>query len=231
MLPSASQKTVLTSYRLWAPYLAYFLWVTFMWWLPMLCHFVSGPKRLYHSLCSMFTLYDTRNQEFCYFLAAYNVNMEQRLHHKLLTQLLTTCKAVHSLSMVCCQCWEGSEHSDITWYTNLYHSTSDSVYVSSLCKSFPMQWVLQFNSPIIVTWTVVGRTLKVIKHFPPPTPDPCNHVCLANSFTGQCQSSFMHCSVTPTDKKHPLWCMLTTDTLPLLNASTYLANFQHYTAE
>jgi len=105
--------------------------------------------------------------------------------------------------MVCYQSWDCSEHSHITWYANLYHSTLDSVYVSSVCKSFSIKWVLQFNGQITVTWTVVGRTLRMKKHFHPPTPNPWNPICLANSFIGQCQSSTMHCSVMPMDKIYP----------------------------
>lgn len=105
--------------------------------------------------------------------------------------------------MVYYQSWDCSEHSHITWYANLYHSTSDSAYVSSVCKSFSMQWVLQFNGQITVTRSVVGRTLRVKKHFRPPTPNPRNPICLANSFIGQCQSSTMHCSVMPMDKNYP----------------------------
>ena len=157
--------------------------------------------------------------------------MEQRVQHKLLTQIVNNLQSSPKASLWFAANVGKAVNSHITWYANLYHSTSDSVYVSSVCKSFPMQWVLQFNGQIIVTWTVVGRTLRVKKHFPPPTPDPWNPVCLANSFIGQCQFSSMHCLVMPMDKKYTLWCMSTADTLPLLNTSTHLATVQHYRAE
>jgi len=36
----------------------------------------------------MFTFYDTRTQQFYYFLVAYNANMEKRVQDKLLTQIV-----------------------------------------------------------------------------------------------------------------------------------------------